>query len=211
MTTALSTVAGDSTASAVSFILDSTAAEIISGDMRFASPLIVTSITGRAVSPDPSLTTLYCSVPISFCSFSSSHLRGPGVAGYWRSSPSQGRRALWARRGARRGGPAADDALHVVKRVARVGELLVLGGLADQALAVGGEGHPGGRDARTLVILEHLRTALQGTRTGSGAWQAVVPARGRERDVSSAWPARAGAGRPGCGAPGDRSPPPTWR
>ena len=49
---------------------------------------------------------------------------------------------------------AADQALDGVKRVGRVGDGLALGGLADEALAVLGEGDHAGRGARALRVLD---------------------------------------------------------
>ena len=51
---------------------------------------------------------------------------------------------------------AADQALDGKQRVFRVGHRLALGGLADQALAILGEGHHRGRGAGALGVLDHL-------------------------------------------------------
>src|SRR3546814_6655722 len=53
----------------------------------------------------------------------------------------------------------SDKALHREDGVVGIGDGLALGGLADQPLAVLGEGNDGRRRARAFRVLDHLRLA----------------------------------------------------
>ena len=70
---------------------------------------------------------------------------------------------------------ATDQTLGVKDGVLRVGRQLVLGGISDETLALGGESHVGRGDTVTLVVGNDLNAAvLVYSNTGGGRKQSKV-------------------------------------